>query len=347
MTRSCTPIAPVPGPAPVLTLMAAVARSSLIAALLAATTLHAVSRRKHRPEALPSRDSTVEQQDVPAAAPARPVAPTLAVPQWLGTRFVVLPMSPPFRQFGYEMYPTAALDKESTPLDPSRQLRNRRYRYEALARHALKVTSVRPSGPEFLIAFEDTVLGAPVYARTIQQAIKAIAPHGDLEVARARWEGTVVYARKRQMNTFDTATGRMGSIKVAISTPLSVAKVVRGTMPLPPQPLWLVVEGPDSLRGFLPVHISWTNVLGDMVRETDPWAEFVVEQDPLKTYRWEPEVWANINEHRLVTGMTFDQARLCWGDPLSVDTSDAAVRWTYKGQVLVFANGVLQQNIPR
>jgi hypothetical protein len=88
-----------------------------------------------------------------------------------------------------------------------------------------------------------------------------------------------------------------------------------------------------------------------MVRTSEPWAEFVLEQDPLKQYQWDPETWANINQHRLVTGMTFDQARLCWGDPLAIDSTTTAtapqVRWTYKGQYLLFVNGVLSENRPR
>jgi len=257
-----------------------------------------------------------------------------------------------YRQFGYELYPTAALDKETSPADPKLQLKNRRYRYEVLAGKALRVETVEKRDTVWLVGMTEESSGRRAFGLTHKSAIKGIALLDDLEEAQARWTGKTVYARNRQINTFDSASGKMGSVKVAIETPLTVTGVRWGILPLPPQPLWLMVRTPDSAQGFVPVHVSWTNVMDDVRRlDLEPWAEFVFRQNPRTQYKWDDEVWAQINAHHLTTGMTFDQAWVCWGESLSRDTVvDGGIpltRWTYKGEHVLFRDGVVVKTVGR
>ncbi len=296
----------------------------------------------------------VVEEDTAAAKPPRkqPLPPaTLPVDQWVGHSFVALPLSPTFSRFGYELYPTAELGDEASPVDPHLQLDNHRYRYDALVGKALTVAAVTPTGDEYLVRF--TVEGdtMPVFGKTHKHAIKGLALRTDLAAARKRWQGHAVYARTRQINTYDSAAGTMGSIPVSILTPLQVRDVRWGFGPLPPQPLWLMVSTPDSSKGFVPVQVSWTNVLADKVREFAPWTPFILESDPRKTYDWDDAMWSRIDAHKLATGMTMEQVRLSWGEPdarrTGADNQASRAEWIYPGQVLVFESGVLTDTRPR
>lgn len=282
----------------------------------------------------------------------RPVPPkTLAVEQWVGHAFAALPLSPTFSRFGYELYPTADLGNESSPVDPQRQLDNHRYRYEALAGKTLTAEEVTVAGSEYLVRFVTEDDSWPVFGKTHKHAIKGLALRSDLAAARKRWQGGTVHARTRQINTYDSTSGKMGSVSVSILTPLQVQDVRWGFGPLPPQPLWLIVSTPDGTEGFVPVQVSWTNVLSDKVRQFAPWTEFILEDNPRETYDWDDAMWAQIDAHKLATGMTTDQVRLSWGEPQSreaiADDQYVSSRWTYAGQVLLFENGVLTATEPR
>ncbi|MBD3240827.1 MAG: hypothetical protein GF331_09600 [Chitinivibrionales bacterium] len=302
------------------------------------------------PEAQPSptpQDSvTVAVQDKRPAAPA-----TLPVEQWVGHSFAALPLSPTFSRFGYELYPTAKLSDEPTSTDPQLQLDNRRYRYDALVGKTLTAEEVSPAGDEYLVRFAVDDAGMSAFGRTHKQAIKGLALVSDLDAARQRWQGDTVYARTRQINTYDSASGKMGSISVSILTPLHVEEVRWGFGPLPPQPIWLMVSTPDGAAGFVPIQISWTNVLSDKVRGFAPWTQFILESNPRATYEWDDAMWAQIDAHKLATGMTIEQVRLSWGEPdarTAVEGGEKSrERWTYPGQMLVFEGGVLVATQPK
>jgi hypothetical protein len=260
-------------------------------------------------------------------------------------------MSPTFRKFGYELYPTSAMAAESGPYDPKLQLKNHRYRYEALAGSTLTVSGVEKAESGYVVRMEFAGGGKPVFAATQNGAVKGIAHAADRENALRRWKGKTVYARKRQINTYDSPSGRMGSIKVSLSEPLEVTDVRWGTLPLPPQPLWLMVRTGDGREGFVPVRSSWTNVIDDRRGDWHPWRDFVLEQDPRQRYSWDEEMWQYIDTHKLVKGMTGDQARLTWGEPLSRDSADhngrPHARWLYQGQQLYLLDGKVVAIEPR
>lgn len=292
------------------------------------------------------QDAAVDTTETAAVDTPRTAA--LEVSEWPGREFAALPMSPTFARFGYEIYPTARMADETAPVDEALQLRNRRYTCQALVGKTLQVDSVAPDGDEFTVIM--TLAGSQLraYAPTHGQAVKGIALTTDIDNARERWTGKTLYARKRQINTYDSTGGKMGSIKVGIDTPLKVTGVRWGALPLPPQPIWIWVATPDSQTGFVPTYFSWTNVLQSKRRDSSPWTEFILEEDPRAAHQWSEEMWAKVNAHKLETGMTPEQARLTWGDPLSrEERDDGSLRWTYAGQYLVFSNGKLVRTEPR
>jgi hypothetical protein len=323
------------------------------------------ARRSRDRDATPTqlRPTIANDSSSAALAPARPkpVDEPWAVPrsrdttdecmravppaQWTGMRFVVLGTSPAYRKFGYELYPTAALDKEVAPIDARTQLANRRLRYEVLAGTTLRVIGVTRPDSEYVIAFTGETSGITAYGRSHKAAIKGIAPLEDLDKALLRWKGKTLYAAKRQVNTYDSLSGAMGSIRLNTETPLVVTGICWGKPPLPPQPLWVLVKTPDGRPGFIPTPVSWTNVMSDAVRAFRPWNEFVLEENPVSRYSLKPEALKLINAHQLARGMRRVEAWLSWGYPMAQDSGALGPamleRWVYPAQYVYFSGDTL------
>ena len=110
----------------------------------------------------------------------------------------------------------------------------------------------------------------------------------------------------------------MKTQKVRITDPLKVVELRWGTTPLPPQPLWLIVEAAGAVRGFIPVRISRTNALSDVKTSGWPWDEDILEQEPKKLYPWDDVIWEAIDNHSILPRMTKSQIRLSWGSPKTI-----------------------------
>lgn len=313
------------------------------------------ARSKRKPAADGQTVNAPDTTKLPVLKPA-PVAPRVVpftpVEKWTGLRFAALPITPAFRAFGYDLYPTPLLDRQTTPPDNSVQLKNKRYKYDALVGTVLVVEKVEKTDTAWLITMRQEQSGRTVCGLTHKGAIKGIAPAPDLDSARARWQNGTVYARKRQINTYDSASGKMGSVKVSIDQPLSVTGVRWGWLPLPPQPVLVTVRTAQGTEGFVPLYMSWTNVMDDLRRlSEDPWTEFVFEKNPRSIFAWDEETWGQIGAHHVTPGMTPDMVRLAWGDPVSRDSAQAdcptCERWVYQGQYVVFRNGKLERTQAR
>jgi len=325
-------------------------RPILLLVMFAALVSGSASARKRDAAQQPAAAPAPAHAAAPAQTAPTPPPPAVPVEQWAGLRFLVLAMPPAYRQFGYELYPTAMLDKEKAPPDPAIQLKNRRLRYEALAGCTLSVAAVSRADSAWLVSFRGGKAAA-AWARTYKDAVKGLVLLSDLDAGRQRWLGKTVYAAKRQVNTYDSATGNMGSIALALETPLTVTAVAPGKPPLPPQPLWVLVRAPDGKTGFIATHVSWTNAMRDAVQPAEPWAEFLLEENPVTRYHLSPEVLALVNTHQLAKGMPRDAVRLSWGRPLARDSATAGglsmERWVYPAQYLYLHGDTLAEIVNR
>jgi hypothetical protein len=116
-----------------------------------------------------------------------------------------------------------------------------------------------------------------------------------------------------------------------------------GMTPLPPKPLWILVETPSGEKGFIPTRASWVNAMIDSKNNSAPWNDDIMETDPKKLYSWDETIWEAINSHSIATGMNRLQVRMSWGRPKSVlpSASDKKETWVYSAQSLVFVNDSL------
>jgi hypothetical protein len=291
---------------------------------------------------------TVKSVQPPAPPPKKEpeiIGSDVPVEQWMGKKFMCLRMPALFQKFGYELYTSPNLDKETMAIQPDIENKKHRLLYAPFVGKLLTVTAVSKPDSEYLLTFIDDASQLPVYGRTKKFAIQGIAFFDDRELAKKRWLGKDVFARKRHISTFDSVKSNVGSIKVFVQTPLKVVDIIFGLSPMPTQPLWIMVETPTKERGFIGTFFTWTNVMADLKKEYRPWTEDLYEENPQKTYTWGDDIWEQINTHNVINGMTKTQVLFAWNNPINKDTmavnGKKLNRWTYQGQYVYFLGDTL------
>jgi hypothetical protein len=161
----------------------------------------------------------------------------------------------------------------------------------------------------------------------------------DFEAACDRWRGQPVFSSKGVISSAGSNCN-LSSVKVRRSDSLKVYDVRYGLSPLPVNPIWLMVKTNNGVEGFIPVRYSWSNVMLDQVYEGLPWADDILEFNPMKRYNWDPVSWELIENHRVTIGMERDQVLMSWGRP--GQKSDTTINgsklqcWIYPAQKLYF-----------
>jgi hypothetical protein len=236
------------------------------------------------------------------------------------------------------------------------ETKERRIRCDKFANNIIVGSEVKPAGKEFYVRFIHELTGMSLFCKTHGGALEGIALLEDFDKARQRWLGKTVYSIRRFINAYDSVTGNVTTRKVKFSDPLKVIDIRWGMTPLPPKPLWLIVETVQEAdaqharaslaRGFIPVCISWANVMLEKKGRGQPWDEDLMEQDPKKLYSWDNAVWDAIDNHSVISGMTTLQVRFSWGLPKIIRKDDQKnkinVQYLYdNGQVIYFVNDSL------
>ncbi|MBD3317508.1 MAG: hypothetical protein GF344_17090 [Chitinivibrionales bacterium] len=296
------------------------------------------------PDTSRAKANAVPDEEVSGRRNDRPVL--LEPSQWRGKRFVMVEKVRMFRKFGYLLYTSPQLDSATSAPNPAVALKNHRLKYDVFAGGVVTVTAVEEQDDgEYLATFQTDTMGLTVYGKTRNGIIEGIHAEEDLVAARDRWLGQTVFSRRRLIDTYDSAASRFATTPVSITEPLEVVAVRWGMTPLPPKPIWLVVQRADGSRGIIPVNYSWTNVPPQKRTDGLPWSMDILEEDP-RSYGWEDEIWEAIDETKLLTGMTTKQVRLSWGEPANthsrIDERGRRVReLTYPGDILFFVNDSL------
>ena len=269
-----------------------------------------------------------------------------SVEQWIGKDFVVLEKQQMFKKFGYELFLSKEMENCVTPIDTVLELKKHRIRWDKISGHSLTCESVVYDQGELVVNFSDLTLNKKIWAKTYKNAIKDLAIKSDYESAKKRWLGKAVFSRRGVISTNDSKSG-YGSMKVKIQDSLHVVDICWGVTPLPVKPLWLMVETKEKLKGFIPIRISWTNIMGDQLQEGMPWDEDVFESDPSEIFNWDPTTWEIINNHRVVNGMSPEQVEASWGKPLKRTKKElngtVLECWIYQSQALYFGDqGIIE-----
>ena len=250
----------------------------------------------------------------------------LPVKQWPGKRFIILPKQKIVQVFGYGLYRTPQLDRSKNKPDLEMETKERRIRCEKFTGSVIDAQDVKPSGKEYIVHFIHEPTRISLFGMTHRGAIEGLALFEDLAKARQRWQGAAVYSMRRFINVYDSTTGNVNTQKVKIEDPLRVVELRWGTTPLPPQPIWLMVETPRKISGFIPVSISWTNSMIDKITHGNPWDDDILEQDPRKVFSWDNVVWNAIDNHSIISSMTKSQVRLSWGQPKTIRKDNKGIK---------------------
>jgi hypothetical protein len=288
-----------------------------------------------------SSDSNTATMAEPAQM-ALPIVP----PQWQGMAFIVLRKQEFVRPLGYELYLCKKRECDTAQIDPVWELDNHRIRCEKLAGETLLVEMVEPDGEEWMVTFLHESSNQKIFARTRQQTVPEIAPVEDLEGAKQRWLGKTVFSKRGVISSFGTnSSTSITGLRINIQDSLTVVDVRWGMTPLPVKPIWLMVASKGGKTGFIPVRFSWTNTIPGHISRHNPWDEEIFETDPDATYDWDDAAWELINNHRVIIGMTPDQVRISWGEPLSFRAINMGqgeqMVLIYLSHELIFANGKL------
>jgi hypothetical protein len=286
--------------------------------------------------------SQAKKMQAPSSSPSGIDSSLMLPPQkWVGSKFVVLDKPQIFRKFGYELYLTKDLSATAGRIDTNLETDRHHLRYDKCRGSVLTVASVEPAAAgEWLVCFSRDRMPSPLFAKTHKGAIEGLAYSEDIDKAAKRWVGKVVYSKRRFIDTYDSAGGTFGTIKVNIQDRLAVTAVRWGTTPLPPKPLWLCVSSDKKETGVIPISQSWVNVMTDRIAGQTPWDADVFEKNPMEIFSWDSDTWKAINNHDIVSGMNKEQVRVSWGPPHRVlkDTvkQRCAEQWIYGSQYLCF-----------
>jgi hypothetical protein len=264
--------------------------------------------------------------------------------QWVSHSFVLLPKPAMFQRFGYEVY-RCADSKQCSESDTFYEHSSKRIRYDRFCGDTLNVVAVirKPDG-EWLVSLFDKRYNLSLYGHTKKAALTEMVLLKDFEAACDRWRGKAVFSSKGVISSAGS-NGNLSSVKVRRFDSLMVYDVRYGLTPLPVNPIWLMVKTGNGVEGFIPVRYSWSNVMKDQVAEGLPWADDILEFNPIKRYNWDIAIWELIENHRVTIDMDKNQVLMSWGRPLQ--KSDTIINgsklqcWIYPAQKLYFNEVVL------
>lgn len=264
---------------------------------------------------------------------------TVGPQQWVNLSFVLLPKPVMFQRFGYEVY-RCADSRKCGESDSFYVLSNNRIKYDRFFNDTLKVIAVnRKQDGEWMISFLSGRHSINLFAHTKKAALSEMVLLKDFEAASRRWIGRSIFSSKGVISSNGT-NGNLSSVKVRRFDSLKVYDVRYGLTPLPVNPIWLMIKSGNGIEGFIPVRYSWSNVMTDQVHEGLPWADEILEFNPLKRYSWDAAIWELIENHRIAIGMEREQIIMSWGRP--IQKSDTTLNgsklqcWIYPAQKLYF-----------
>ncbi len=264
----------------------------------------------------------------------------MPVETWKNKKFIVLSKLKLFRKFGYELYLSKSLSANTAALDTARETDKHHVRYEVLCGKTLIATEIIPAGGEYLVTFVENGTQTAYYSKTHKHAVEGLALADDIDNASKQWVGKTVFSRRRSIDVYDSLTGTFSNIKVRIQDPLRVSRVIWGTSPMPPKPVWLCVKTATDETGIIPIMQSFANIMTDKIASEAPWQEDLFDTDPTKIYAWDSLTWKEINTHSIVSGMNKEQVLVSWGQPqriaLGAQKPTCTEQWFYGSQYLCF-----------
>lgn len=272
------------------------------------------------------------------------------VKEWIGKQFIFLEQPISLQQYGYEL----RLSKNLNLSCNSSELENKttcNLKYDKFSGKKIKAINIEENNSDYLVTFLDEESNTKIYGTPYMGCITGIAFFSDLENAKKRWLGKLIYSKKRSIRTYDEILDAYGELKIKIGESLEVQDVWWGfssgwpTFANKEGPLWLIVKTSNGEKGFIPTAFSWSNIYEDRWVESRPWEDDFFEFNPKKKYAWSSEIWKLIDNGKVRIGMNKEQVKLSFGNPKKVNEiilkNLIHEQWIYGSQYLYFDNDKL------
>jgi len=255
------------------------------------------------------------------AAIAAAIFPYRSFDSWLGQRFIFLPGPKASENNAYDDFYSKITRKQ-------------------YAGRIAKIVSVEDFSGRFHLEFEMEDTKEHLRARTTpgKESVIGVALLEDINNARQHWQGKTLWCREGRLSVYDEKTDAVSFVTVKKYSPVKIVEVIAGWSE--EKPVRFVLEVADGQRGFVDLNLSGTNVFKE-VRHLNRFDHCFLTEDPRKTRKWDPQIWALIENGQIGAGMTADEVRMSWGEPEKVTRTAVGENWIYRAGTLVFKNGTL------
>ncbi len=256
-----------------------------------ATFVLAVRHDDHRPV----ERFVFEWRPSDEAKPKAPAPPPQArsISRWIGERFVVLARAPSRRTDVYE----ALQIRDKIGGHPG----------EEAAGAVLIVSTVTYDRVTPVVTFVREDTKQEYIGRAVADSVEGLAPLADVEAARTQWVGRMLWLAAPDLQAGPEGSGELRVVKVNRLAPVEVAEIQLGWTS--DAPIRFVLKTADGRLGFRDVHTTGTNV-PDAQRKRHAFESAFLTEDPRAGLDWPSDVWAAVEEARVVVGMTAAQARM-------------------------------------
>lgn len=262
----------------------------------------------------------------------------LKTEQWTGRSFTFLALPADKQAAGYEIF---AVDQATQGFQGDQSVRI------PYAQHVGKQVTVSevipyPAGPnqqEFMVYMTVNDTGEKLVGRTIRGQMEGLVLTDDLLKAKQQFLGKTIYPKFRELAGMYTPGSDKTpmAVPIPIGSPVTVEDVYAGNQSQ--EPIWLVVSV-NGEKAILPIAYSWTNIPVASWTGTQPWQDALFSQDPRLTLGWSHNVWYQIENGNVETGMTKGQVLLSWGKPVRSEANDSV--WIYANKKISFSSDVVQ-----
>jgi hypothetical protein len=303
----------------------------LLISLAGPSAAQEASQQFIRPEVAPKSPTTGTcALELPAAVPVR---------CWKGLKFVVLPVDPLLRNYGYQLFrPEGGGIADGAS-------------YEELAGKIVTITSVvwhtednpiLKSLNGWEIGFRADDNGRSYITKATQlptegpdeATVDHLALLRDLSAAKSMWAGKSYFITVGRLPKLGQ-NGQMVSsdwVHFRKYLPVRVVDVLASSDIH--NPVRVVVANDAGEEAYLDVEVSTTNAREREIPRTWNFGTYLSADDPKLAHKWDARVWNAIEDGKVYVGMTAEQAKMSWGEPHEVNrtTVGNSVReqWVYE-----------------
>lgn len=253
----------------------------------------------------------------------------IPIKDWQGLRFIFLPKPKSLQKYGYlDFYTKADRYYEAS--------------YDEYVGRIIEVIEVEYQNGLWEVMFKTEDTQEVLLAIAYSDSINDIGLVSDIENARNKWAGKVLWINKTKISTYNSDSGEIGSISTKKLSPVKVKNIVAGWDNY--SPVRLILETNDGKTGFLDVNVSGTNI-SKTLKDNFRFKDYFYEVNPRTTYDWKEKVWNAIERESVFVGMTKEQVKISWGEPENINKTIATYgtreQWVYSSNYLYFEENKL------